>query len=228
MPTKLCKVCGFPKDSELFGRDPKNSDGRRGMCKECVRKHRDKVKKENRARGLCLCGRPLSPGFKTCDTCQDKAREAQRRLKKNNPAAIARFRTNARIKNRSLKLATFDAYGGRVCSCCGEAHVDFLTIDHITPVSASKERRTRFGSRNGERRAPEPRNEINQGHGLSRRLARNGYPEGFRVLCMNCNWARGKLGQCPHETERSVLDANATPVNGVLIGPPILAPDTAN
>jgi len=26
-----------------------------------------------------------------------------------------------------------------------------------------------------------------------------GYPEGFRVLCMNCNWAFGKNNFCPHQ-----------------------------
>lgn len=32
-------------------------------------------------------------------------------------------------------------------------------------------------------------------------LKRNHYPPGFRVLCSNCNFARGKYGHCPHERE---------------------------
>ncbi len=228
MATKECKKCGFPKDILLFGKDPKNSDGRRGTCKECVRKHREETTITNRSRGLCLCGRKLSHGFKTCDTCQDFARERMRRLKKNNPDAIVRQRTNERRRARDLKLAAFDAYGGRQCSCCGESHVEFLTIDHITPVADTKPKRTRFGSRNGERRAPPPLERNDRGHGLYRWLMRNGYPAGFRVLCMNCNWARGKLGRCPHESERSVLDSDATTKNGVLACPAVLAPDTSN
>jgi hypothetical protein len=29
---------------------------------------------------------------------------------------------------------------------------------------------------------------------------KHGYPEGFQVLCMNCNWGRYRNGGvCPHE-----------------------------
>jgi hypothetical protein len=30
-------------------------------------------------------------------------------------------------------------------------------------------------------------------------LRDNGWPEGYRVLCHNCNSARGLYGYCPHE-----------------------------
>ncbi len=33
-------------------------------------------------------------------------------------------------------------------------------------------------------------------------LEKNGYPEGFRVLCHNCNMALGFYGYCPHEREQ--------------------------
>jgi hypothetical protein len=29
-------------------------------------------------------------------------------------------------------------------------------------------------------------------------LARNGFPDGYRVLCHNCNMALGQYGYCPH------------------------------
>ena len=30
---------------------------------------------------------------------------------------------------------------------------------------------------------------------------KNNYPEGFQVLCSNCNFAKGKYGSCPHTWE---------------------------
>jgi hypothetical protein len=33
-------------------------------------------------------------------------------------------------------------------------------------------------------------------------LKRQGWPEGFQVLCHNCNSSKGYYGYCPHEKER--------------------------
>jgi hypothetical protein len=32
-------------------------------------------------------------------------------------------------------------------------------------------------------------------------LRRDNYPDGYRVLCANCNFSRGIHGYCPHEHE---------------------------
>ncbi len=34
---------------------------------------------------------------------------------------------------------------------------------------------------------------------LYRWLRNQGWPQGFRILCHNCNMARGFYGRCPHE-----------------------------
>ena len=92
----------------------------------------------------------------------------------------------AKEANFRLKLEVFAAYGNK-CSCpsglCGETRVEFLSVDHIVPV----------GQKNrGYRRS---------GIGLYRLLKANGFPEGFRLLCMNCNFSCGHFGYCPHERE---------------------------
>ncbi len=70
------------------------------------------------------------------------------------------------------------AYGGK-CACCGEDRPEFLGIDHIN------------GGGNKHRKE--------EGiHSLSRWLRKNKYPEGFRVLCHNCNISIGSYGYCPH------------------------------
>jgi hypothetical protein len=91
-----------------------------------------------------------------------------------------------RQKNDRLKIR-FEAlahYGGNPskCACCGEMEERFLSIDHIN------------GGGNIERKAGQ-----GGGHFLYRRLRKLGYPEGFQVLCFNCNMAKGIDGQCPHQ-----------------------------
>lgn len=77
----------------------------------------------------------------------------------------------------------FYSNGEMCCSCCGENHYEFLNIDHI----------------NGE--GNKMRREL-VGHGnLGQWLKSRGFPSGFRVLCYNCNMARGHYGYCPHQKE---------------------------
>lgn len=33
---------------------------------------------------------------------------------------------------------------------------------------------------------------------------KNKYPEGFQILCMNCNWGKGIYGECPHLTDNPI------------------------
>lgn len=78
------------------------------------------------------------------------------------------------------KLRAFNAYGGPICACCGETHIEFLSIDHIHG-GGTRHRRDIGGSAR-----------------IYRWLRDQDYPPGFRVLCMNCNSALGYHGSCPH------------------------------
>jgi predicted N-acetyltransferase YhbS len=74
------------------------------------------------------------------------------------------------------------AYGGR-CSCCQEWRLAFLTIDVVIPD-------------------PEFHKKIGYGPAFYRYLRKNGYPqENFVCLCINCNFAKGLFGACPHQKE---------------------------
>lgn len=90
-------------------------------------------------------------------------------------------------RHLELKKAAFEAYGGCFCKCCQEYRFCFLTIDHIKRDGAAHRR------------------EIGRGaDGIYSWLKRNNYPEGFRVLCFNCNSGRElNNGICPHEQERA-------------------------
>lgn len=89
----------------------------------------------------------------------------------------------ARQKLRAEALA---AYGGS-CACCGEGREPFLTIDHVE------------GSGNVHRRQVGGSN-LSGGETSYRWLKNRGWPEGFQVLCANCNMAKER-GVCPHQQE---------------------------
>jgi hypothetical protein len=67
------------------------------------------------------------------------------------------------------------------CSCCGEQEKTFLVLDHVN--NGGTQHRISIG-----------------GGGLNMFLwiKRKGFPDGFQVLCQNCNWGKHKLGSCPH------------------------------
>jgi hypothetical protein len=95
-------------------------------------------------------------------------------------------REHARRWGRKLKAEVIAAYGGK-CVCCGITEFAFLTIDHI------------HGGGEAHRR------KVGMGKNFYRWLKRNGFPqEEFRLLCFNCNCARGHLGYCPHERKEVI------------------------
>lgn len=90
---------------------------------------------------------------------------------------------------RQLKTTVIAHYGGE-CACCGEKSIEFLTIDHIHGDGAAH-RKLVGGS----------------GPKVYADIIKSGFPEGrFRVLCLNCNIARGWYGYCPHHPEERSND----------------------
>jgi hypothetical protein len=99
-------------------------------------------------------------------------------------------RESSRKKQARIKSAVFAAYGGFICACCGEMEVLFLTLDHINNDGAAFRKKIA-----GKQTAA--------GNTTYRWLYRNGFPEGFQVLCANCQHGkRMNGGICPHQ-ERS-------------------------
>jgi hypothetical protein len=72
---------------------------------------------------------------------------------------------------------------GEVCACCFEWRAEFLAIDHANGGGAKHIRSFKSGPT-----------------GYYSWLLKE-KREGFRVLCHNCNFARGRYGYCPHEHE---------------------------
>lgn len=92
------------------------------------------------------------------------------------------YKATAKAQRQLYKLEALRMYGGTTCACCGETHIEFLCIDHINGGGMAH-RRT-IGAYIG--------------NNFYRWLKSHGYPLGFRVLCVNCNFALGHAGYCPH------------------------------
>ncbi len=63
--------------------------------------------------------------------------------------------------------------------------MEFLSVDHIN--GGGRKHREKLGG----------------GTAFFLWLKEKGFPKDeYRLLCMNCNWARGRYGYCPHEKEK--------------------------
>lgn len=168
---------------------------------------------QHRANGLCAyCKRPAEPSRSLCSIHRKARKEYDRReterrrqaglciakgcpnevARPNNTYCVehiakARVREKARLQR--IKLEVLAHYGDRRCACCGETRIEFLTIDHIHGGG----RQHRFEQRIG---------------GMCHWLKKQHFPDGYQILCMNCNFAKGLFGRCPHEVER---DADRSP-----------------
>lgn len=118
-----------------------------------------------------------------------KQRENRRkRIAEMSESERAAYYAEIRRGNNERRWAVRDevyrAYGGYKCACCGETEKAFLSIDHINNDGASHKRECN----------------LTTGEQLYRWLKRHGFPDGFQVLCMNCQWGkRNNNGVCPHQ-----------------------------
>lgn len=159
--------------------------------------------------GICSqCSRPSKPGYRSCEIHVEKRRKdmATKRVKRkaaglcigcgrNPPASGVRCRDCHETQRASIVKSQYRAkceaivhYGGK-CQCCGEDRICFLTIDHID------------GGGNVHRQ------EVGSGHEFHRWLKKNGYPDGFQVLCYNCNCGKHDAGECPHKSGKLLMTA---------------------
>ena len=113
----------------------------------------------------------------------EKLRGYDRKWKKANPEKISAY-NKKRYKNERLKILQY--YSERekpCCACptCNEERIEFLSVDHI-----------HGGGR---------KHITGLGHGFVYHNLLLTFPQGYRVLCHNCNQSHGLYGYCPHQYE---------------------------
>lgn len=127
------------------------------------------------------CHEDMAYGHSDRRFCSPRCQHAHRMA--TNPeyytkqlAAAAKAHIRRRL---ALRKRVFSHYG-TACACCGESTDEFLCIDHIN------------GGGSAHRRSIGKSN-------IYRWLEVNNFPEGFQILCWNCNSAKGLYGICPHQ-----------------------------
>ena len=85
-----------------------------------------------------------------------------------------------KIRHEKQLKEVYEHYGNR-CRCCGETRREFLSIEHKN--GGGREHRRKIGG------------------DICNWLIKNNFPNDFELLCMNCNFAKGKFGYCPHDRE---------------------------
>jgi hypothetical protein len=93
---------------------------------------------------------------------------------KKNPEMIKRRSETARKWDKENRRIVIDhySYGENCCMICRESDIDVLTIDHIN------------GGGNQHRKILT--------HRIEKQLIKDNFPEGYRILCMNCNMKEAK------------------------------------
>jgi hypothetical protein len=122
--------------------------------------------------------------------CKVCAKQYNAEWAKQSPKAKASKKARSAKYVRKMRQEVLSIYG-KVCACCGESHWRFLTIDHID--GSGSEHRRAIGVKRSS------------GFQFYLWLKRNNWPSGYQVLCWNCNIAKGKGKECPHQENRNYL-----------------------
>ena len=116
--------------------------------------------------------------LKNTEKCKNSIKEWQRKNPEQRKQINKKYRENLRFE-----ILAYYSNGDPKCACCGENTYEFLTIDHINNNGAEQRRNIKCGS----------------GWKFYEWLRRNNFPEGYQVLCFNCNLGkRMNNGICPH------------------------------
>lgn len=119
-----------------------------------------------------------------CKICHRANTNFLRRAKRKRGLTIEeknKIRIVGKANTRKYRDIVYEHYGNK-CACCGETHREFFAIDHINN-DGNIHRKTISGTT------------------ISLWLIRNNFPDGFQILCHNCNMAKALYGQCPHQKE---------------------------
>lgn len=129
---------------------------------------------------------------RTCRECRNKR---QCELYAKNDAMKAARKSYMRLQYTDHRNRVFDHYG-RQCACCGESEPLFLSVDHVN------------NDGHLQRRSP-GKTSHNNIYGW---LVRNGFPDGFQILCSNCNHGKHRNGGvCPHIQKVQRLELRLVP-----------------
>ena len=162
--------------------------------KEKRKKHLSKPEVKERSRQRTARWRKNHPNYNKHQREMYKKSNTERRATAKryfqaNREKMLKYQSVSYFELRNIVL---EGYSKSIpkCVCCGVKGNEFLAIDHIKG-----------------RREMDSEPELKK-IGYSSKLVsgklyvwlrNNNFPKGFQILCHNCNFAKGKLGKCPHQ-----------------------------
>lgn len=177
---KSCTVCGLAKPLDQF---PGKGSGRHGVaarCKPCQSAYRKAYYYRHHE-----ASKAKSRAYHDAnrEAVNAKLAAANRARYAGDPEYRAQRIASGRESIQRAQRLVFAHYGGDPprCACCGETEPAFLTLDHTN--GGGGEHRKQAGSK---------------GPGVFYWLIKNGFPDGYAVLCWNCHMAKDRRGGCPH------------------------------
>ena len=202
MREKICQKCGLPKPLNRFVKNKQCRDGRAGTCQACTNKRTIAKAYKRRENGFCWCGKEPLPGKKLCKRCTQRTVARPRANRKKGLCGCGKpVSKGSRCQNcvtrhdkwtKQLRQELLVAYGGKcACPCgCTVCEPEFLNLDHVNGGGRKQRRESKVQ---------------NSGTPFYSWLRKHGFPKDkFRLLCWNCNCARGIYGYCPREKAKQM------------------------
>ncbi len=177
---KLAGEAGF--EPGLQGPDPTKRCSRCGETKPLDDFYRDNKAKDQHGAWCKSCSNKYRQTLREKRGDIEKLVTHERYLRLGDE--IRRYNNNRNQERKALLVAHYSNNANK-CACCGESEVRFLTIDHIDGNGSEHRKSSGCGT----------------GSVFYNWLLREGMPEGYQVLCYNCNLAR-RHGKCPHQLGR--------------------------
>ena len=188
MPTIHKPVSIDKSDAHKCPRCAAHKDRKAKLCRECylTLKHDKFVNATVRRCRTCGVEKPIADfplngrGYRRpeCRPCKIAKTD------KWQKATVSERREVNTTWRRRIRFEVLTHYSGTdspECACCLESDPVFLTIDHIH--GGGHKHRQSLGRVD-----------------FAQWLRKSGYPEGYQVLCYNCNAAKRAGVECPHQT----------------------------
>ncbi|RDJ35314.1 MAG: hypothetical protein DWQ19_10900 [Crenarchaeota archaeon] len=158
---KICSKCKLELPFDSFSKHSRSKDGLYYCCKIC----KAKEDREYRARHRDKIKKKKHLYY---EQNKDHIKCKTVRYQKHNPDKVKAYSKTAR---ENLKIEIFNHY----CNCniecknCGQNQLHLLTVDHVNGGGSQHKRRIK---------------------NLYSWIKRNNFPEGFQVLCWNCQFRK--------------------------------------
>lgn len=186
MESKSCDICHQERRLDLFGKNRSKKDGLHSTCKECKRRLDKEYSEKNK------------------DKISEQRKQKYVQNREVVIAKVCEYARNNRGKCNKLAVATrkrlktlvlgYYAGGTPFCRRCPEVELELLTIDHID--GGGNKHRKSIGVKSG-------------GNAFYHWLKNNDFPDGFQVLCWNCQYRKRRDEMTPPNRNKRQLQLAA-------------------